>query len=101
MNTRWYILLPALFGVSCSTNLNGSLVVSKLVLGTLTTVAGPPVTTFCSYDPSAQEFDFAQINPTANTGGTMGVVVENNLAPSKSAWGAGGTGTVAPAEART
>ena len=32
---------------------------------------------------------------------TMGVVVENNLAPSKSAWGAGGTGTVAPAEART
>src|SRR5207249_3318783 len=28
---------------------------------------------------SAQEFDFAQIDPTANTGGTMGVVVDNNL----------------------
>jgi hypothetical protein len=79
MNTRWFILLPALFGVSCNTNMNSSLVVSKMVLGTLTTLPGPPITSFCSYDPSAQEFDFAQIDPTANTGGTMGVVVDNNL----------------------
>jgi hypothetical protein len=79
MNTRWFILLPALLGVSCSTKMNSALVVSKMVLGTLTTVAGPPPTSFCTYDPGATEFDFAQINPTANTGGTMGVVVENNL----------------------
>jgi len=79
MNNRWFILLPALFGVSCSTNMNSALVVSKMVLGTLTTSAGPPPTSYCSYDPGATEFDFAQIDPTANTGGTMGVVVENNL----------------------
>ena len=65
MNTRWFILLPALFGVSCNTNMNSSLVVSKMVLGTLTTLPGPPITSFCSYDASAQEFDFAQIDPTA------------------------------------
>ena len=79
MNNRWFILLPALFEVSCSTNMNSALVVSKMVLGTLTTSAGPPPTSYCSYDPGATEFDFAQIDPTANTGGTMGVVVENNL----------------------
>jgi hypothetical protein len=79
MNTRWFILLLALFGTSCKTNMNSSLVVSKMVLGTVTTVAGPPVTTYCAYDPSATEFDFAQINPGANTGGTMGVVIENHL----------------------
>jgi hypothetical protein len=50
-----------------------------MVLGTLTTVAGPPAYTYCTYDPSATEFDFAQIDPAANTGGTMGVVVDNNL----------------------
>ncbi len=79
MNNRWFILLPALFGVSCSTNMNSALVVSKMVLGTLTTSPGPPPTSYCLYDPGATEFDFAQIDPTANTGGTMGVVVENNL----------------------
>ena len=79
MNTRWFILLLAFFGTSCKTNMNSSIVVSKMVLGTLTTLPGPPPTSYCSYDPSATEFDFAQINPTANTGGTMGVVVENNL----------------------
>jgi len=80
MNTRWFILLLALFGTSCKTNMNSSLVVSKMVLGTVTTVAGPPVTTYCAYDASATEFDFAQIDPTANTGGTMGVVIDNHLA---------------------
>jgi len=79
MNTRWFILLLALFGVSCRSNMNSSLVVTKMVLGTVTTVAGPPAYTYCSYDPGGTEFDFAQIDPTANTGGTMGVVVENNL----------------------
>jgi hypothetical protein len=79
MNTRWFILLLALFGTSCKTNMNSSLVVSKMVLGTVTTVAGPPVTTYCAYDASATEFDFAQINPAANTGGTMGVVIDNRL----------------------
>jgi hypothetical protein len=79
MNTRWFILLLALFGVSCRSNMNSSLVVTKMVLGTVTTVAGPPAYTYCSYDPGGTEFDFAQIDPTANSGGTMGVVVENNL----------------------
>jgi len=80
MNTRWFILLLALFGASCRSNMNSSLVVSKMVLGTLTTVAGPPAYSYCTYDPGATEFDFAQIDPTANSGGTMGAVVDNNLA---------------------
>jgi hypothetical protein len=79
MNTRWFILLPALLGVSCSTKMNSALVVSKMVLGTLTTLPGPPPTSYCTYDPGGTEFDFARINPTANSGGTMGVIVENNL----------------------
>jgi hypothetical protein len=77
MKTRWLIPMAALLTLSCMTgNMNSALVVSKLVLGTATTVG---TVTTCSYDPSAVEFDFAQINPAANTGGTMGVVVQNNL----------------------
>ena len=80
MNPRWSILLAALLGVSCTTkDKSTSLVISKMVLGTETTNPGPPVTTFCTYDPSATEFDFAQIDPANNTGGVMGVVVQNNL----------------------
>jgi len=80
MNTRWSILLTALLGVSCSTkNKNSALVITKVVLGTATTDPGPPVTTTCAYDTGSVEFDFAQIDPAANTGGTMGVVVQNNL----------------------
>lgn len=80
MNPRWSILLAALLGASCSTNnKNSALVITKLVLGTAETLPGPPVTTVCKFDPAGTEFDFAQINPAANTGGTMGVVVQNNL----------------------
>ena len=80
MNPRWSILLAALFAMSCMTNnKNSGLVINKVILGTATTNPGPPPTTVCSYDPSAAEFDFAQINPAANTGGVMGVVVQNNL----------------------
>jgi len=79
MNTRWFILLSALLGLSCTTKMSSSLVVSKMVLGTLTTLPGPPPSSYCTYDPGATEFDFAHINPSTNTGGTMGVVVENNL----------------------
>jgi hypothetical protein len=81
MNPRWSILLAALLGASCSTNnKNAALVITKLVLGTAETLPGPPPQTFCKYDPAGVEFDFAQINPSANSGGTMGVVVQNNLA---------------------
>jgi len=80
MKTRWSILLVALLGVSCTTqNKNSALVVSKLVLGTATTDPGPPPVTSCAYDPGSVEFSFAQINPAANNGGTMGVVVVNGL----------------------
>src|SRR4051812_7334577 len=80
MNTRWSILFTALLGVACTTkNNNSALVITKVVLGTATTDPGPPVVTTCTYDPSANEFDFAQIDPAANTGGVMGVVVQNNL----------------------
>jgi hypothetical protein len=79
MNTRWFIPLAALLALSCSTgNRNSALVVTKMVLGTPTTAGTPPVTS-CAYDASAVEFDFARIDPTVNTGGTMGVVVQNNL----------------------
>src|SRR5262249_1081492 len=80
MKTRWSILLVALLGVSCTTqNKNSALVVSKLVLGTATTDPGPPPVTSCAYDPGSVEFSFAQINPAANNGGTMGVVVGDGL----------------------
>jgi hypothetical protein len=80
MNPRWTILLAALLGVSCTTNGKSSaLVITKVVLGTATTDPGPPPVTTCSYDVGANEFSYAQIDPAANTGGTMGVVVQNNL----------------------
>jgi hypothetical protein len=80
MNTRWSILLAALSAASCSTNGgNSALVVTKVVLGTATTDPGPPATTTCTYAPGSEEFDFAQIDPAANSGGTMGVVVQNNI----------------------
>ena len=46
--------------------------VTKVVLGTLSG-------TSCSYDPGTDETDFAHIDPAANNGGTMGVVVQNQL----------------------
>jgi hypothetical protein len=80
MNPRWSILLAALLAASCTTkDKSSALVITKVVLGTATTNPGPPVTTTCDYDPSSNEFSFAQIDPTANTGGTMGVVVESHL----------------------
>jgi hypothetical protein len=81
MNPRWSIPFAALLAVSCTNqNRNSALVITKLVLGTATvTNPGPPPTIVCSYDPSADEFDFAHIDPAANTGGTMGAVVQNNL----------------------
>ncbi|HYS10316.1 MAG TPA: hypothetical protein VEP66_16360 [Myxococcales bacterium] len=79
MNTRWTILLAALLGTSCLSNSKSSLAITKVVLGTATTNAGPPPVTTCAYDPGSNEFSYAQIDPAANTGGTMGVVVENNL----------------------
>jgi hypothetical protein len=80
MKTRWFIPMAALLALSCSTgHRNSALVVTKLVLGTATTNPGPPAVTTCSYEAASPEFDFAQIDPTANTGGTMGVVVQNNL----------------------
>ena len=80
MKTRWSILLAMLLGVSCSTNnKNSALVITKVVLGTATTDPGPPPVTTCAYDVGSSEFSYAQIDPAANTGGTMGVVVSNNL----------------------
>jgi len=73
MKTRWLIALAALLGASCKTNnRNAALTVTKMVLGTVSGTA-------CKYDPSADETDFASIDPAANTGGTMGVIVQNNL----------------------
>ena len=73
MKTRLFIVLVALLGASCKTNgRNSYLTVTKMVLGT-------PSGTACKYDPSADESDFASIDPAANTGGTMGVVLQNNL----------------------
>jgi hypothetical protein len=73
MKTRWLILLAALAAASCKlSNRNTSLVVTKVVIGKLDNG-------LCTYDASASEFDFAHINPAANTGGTMGVVVQNQL----------------------
>jgi hypothetical protein len=73
MKRRWLILLAALAAASCKLNSrNSSLDVTKVVLGKLDNG-------ICKYDPSADEFDFAHINPAANTGGTMGVVVKNQL----------------------
>jgi len=80
MKTRWSILLAMLLGVSCSTNnKNSALVITKVVLGTATTDPGPPPVTTCAYEVGSSEFSYAQIDPAANTGGTMGVVVNNNL----------------------
>jgi len=70
MKRRWLILLAALAAASCKLNRNSSLEVTKVVIGKLDNGV-------CTYDPSSDEFDFAQINPAANTGGTMGVVVKN------------------------
>lgn len=73
MKRRWLILLAALAAASCKlSNRNTSLDVTKVVIGKLDNG-------LCKYDPSADEFDFANINPAANTGGTMGVVVHNQL----------------------
>jgi hypothetical protein len=72
MKTRWIVVLAALAGASCKINRNSALIVTKVVLGTLQG-------TVCSYDPGASESDFAQIDPAANTGGTMGAVVSNQL----------------------
>ncbi len=72
MKIRWLIALAALLGASCRIKQNSALVVTRVVLGQ---VSG----TICKYDPGSDEFDFANINPAANTGGTMGVVVQNNL----------------------
>ena len=80
MNARWLILVAALSMASCRADSYSGLVVTKLVLGTATTDPGPPAVTTCSYDPGSDEFSFAHIDPTANTGGTMGVIVQNNLA---------------------
>ena len=80
MNTRWSILLLALLAVSCSTNnKNSALVITKVVLGKAETDPGPPPVTTCKYDPTSDEFSYPQIDPTANTGGTVGVVIQNNL----------------------
>jgi len=77
MKIRWLIPMAALLTTSCMTgNLNSALVVTKMVLGTATTTG---TSTSCSYDANSVEFEFAQIDPAANTGGTMGVVVQNNL----------------------
>jgi len=73
MKTRWFILLAAVAAASCKiNNRNTALVVTKVVLGTLSG-------TSCSYDPGTDETDFAHIDPAANNGGTMGVVVQNQL----------------------
>jgi len=72
MKIRWLIALAALLGASCRTKQNSALVVTKVVLGE---ISG----TSCKYDPGADEFDFANIDPAANSGGTMGVVLQNNL----------------------
>jgi hypothetical protein len=73
MKRRWLILLAALAAASCKlSNRNTALVVTKVVIGKLDN-------NLCTYDASANEFDFAHINPAANTGGTMGVVVKNQL----------------------
>ena len=72
MKTRWFILLAAVAAASCKTNRNTALVVNKVVLGTLNG-------TTCSFDPGTDETDFAHIDPAANNGGTMGVVVQNQL----------------------
>jgi hypothetical protein len=73
MKRRWLILLAALAAASCKlNNRNTSLDVTKVVIGKLDNG-------LCKYDPSSDEFDFAHINPAANTGGTMGVVIKNQL----------------------
>jgi hypothetical protein len=72
MKIRWLIALAALLGASCKTNQNSALVVTKMVLGEVSGTA-------CKYDPGADESDFAHIDPAANSGGTMGVVLQNNL----------------------
>jgi hypothetical protein len=78
MKRRWHILLAALAAASCKlSNRNTSLDVTKVIIGKLDG-------TLCKYDPSADEFDFAHINPAANSGGTMGVVVHNQLADTAS-----------------
>jgi len=80
MKARWLVAIPPLLALSCMTgNHNSALVVTKLVLGTATTNPGPPAVTTCSYDASAVVFDLPQEDPATHTGGTMGVVVQNNL----------------------
>ena len=73
MKTRWLIALAALLGASCKTSgRNSALTVTKIVEPTLSGTA-------CKIDSSADETDFVRIDPLANTGGTMGVVLQNNL----------------------
>jgi hypothetical protein len=73
MKTRWLIAFATLLGASCKTHgRNSALTVSKVVLGTLSG-------TTCTFDPSADEANFAHIDPAANGGGTMGVVLQSNL----------------------
>jgi len=79
MNARWLIVVAALSMASCRADSYPALVITKVVLGTATTDPGPPAVTTCSYDQGADEFSYAHIDPTANTGGTVGVVVDNKL----------------------
>ena len=73
MKTRWLIAVAVLLGASCKTNgRNSALTVTKLVQPTLSGTA-------CKIDLSADETEFISIDPLANTGGTMGVVLQNNL----------------------
>ena len=74
MKIRSFILLAALAVTSCKTNQSSALTITKVVLGTSS--GTPPV---CKYDTGSDETAYPSIDPAANTGGFVGVVVQNNL----------------------
>ncbi|TMA22224.1 MAG: hypothetical protein E6J88_14600 [Deltaproteobacteria bacterium] len=78
MKTRIAILL-ALAAAGCKIKGNPSLLITKVISGTLTaaTTSAPAL---CTFDPGSTEIDFLPYNPVENTG-NVGAVVSNTILP--------------------
>src|SRR5438477_12710158 len=78
MKTRIAILL-ALAAAGCKIKGNPSLLITKVISGTLT-AATPSAPALCTFDPGSTEIDFLPYNPVENTG-NVGAVVSNTILP--------------------
>ena len=83
MKTRTFCLMFALTALGCTTKESSALVINKVVPPTAVTVAGPPVSTTCTLDPTVAELSYIAFNPAENLG-TIGAVVTNQIVPNPS-----------------